>query len=163
MKTLCRITVSLSLAGCATKLPVNYYESCALKGMTLDKVTSGTSDAVGASSRGAFVHAESSSEYVNCTVPKTEQEKCEMHRQQSIVQPKLEYNSGTSGDNWLITAGYVAILPGIALKVFYADHKYDKAMTKSEQIAKETETMCVGKADKPGPTEVRTPTSEAPN
>ena len=146
MKYLAALLILALLNGCASMAPLSYQERCAVQDMKLAGATQeesrGSAYAYGSradGSRGGSVTiaSEGHAESVQCVMPESDADRCEVKRLKEIARPKQEYNEGIGGKRFITGAGYVLwIVPGVIAKAIY-DSELNQAMSGSRQIASE--------------------------
>lgn len=166
MKNIILIACALSLTGCATMAPISYQEECALKGMALSGVSSGTSTghisgSIQGNQRTAngrnYGHENHDysgttvtySETVNCYVPQTEKQQCQVNALGESARPKAEWNSRERSRHvWRIIGYVLYIVPGVIMSVVHESGK-DDSIKESQEIAHANSGACNYQAEDP--------------
>jgi hypothetical protein len=127
-----------TLTSCAGWVATNYRQECAQKGMKLAGVNSGS----GASYNYNYGRTNHYSENVQCELPKSKKEQCEINAYERSLDPIYEYNEWWRTKDAVTGLGYFAfILPGVGAKMYF-ESKQEDAIAESRRIAQEELKKC---------------------
>lgn len=166
-----------SALGCASSIGYTRAEKCALRDMKVTGAYFGGGSASASSynwktGETTSAHGRHSFEGVNCAVPETPSEKCDVATNRASATAKADYQDGYGGKVILNGIGYVLyIVPGILLKLHYDSTREDalaqakrdseRAASRCNRKASETAALSAAPATTATTPEVETPTDGA--
>lgn len=134
MKLSILLALSILTVSCATRAPLTYKQKCGVKDMVLIGVTEDSGDTTSYSNSLGSTSGSYRGESIQCKVPTTAVQKCEIEAYKQSMGPIEEYNKLHTGRQVFNGVAYAAfILPGALLKWAF-DTQRDDAVKKATEI-----------------------------